>query len=74
MNKIECLEFKKLTVISTDENCLKYLQKNIKGEKICINTTIIVGNEEFDIDSIVHDGSNRYRLINSNSTLIVELE
>lgn len=74
MNKIEFLEFKKLTVINTDKNSLKYLQKTIKGSKIYSGSSAFIGNEEFDIDSIIQEGVNKYRLINSNSTLIVELE
>jgi len=70
--ELKYLEFNKLVVVDTDDGSEQYLNKEIIGTKIEIGTTIIVGNIDFNLDYIIESDQNRYRLINSNATLIVK--
>lgn len=70
--ELKYLEFDKLIVVDTDEGSEQYLNKEIIGPKIKVGTTINVGNISFDLDYILESDQNRYRLINSNATLIVK--
>lgn len=71
---ISFLEFNELIVVDATNNSNKYLLKKIQGNKINVNTTIIIGDDEFDIDHITRESDNHYRLSNSNTTLIVKLK
>lgn len=66
------LEFNKLAVVDSSDGSRKYISLFVEGNKIEISTTIKVGDFDFDVDYIIQQDSNRYRLINSNMTLIVE--
>lgn len=72
METLEFLEFNTLMVIGTGVGSSKYMHLFVQGNKINHSSEILVGSYSFDVDYIIPNGGNTYRLVNSNETLIVE--
>ena len=73
MKELNSIEFKKMRVIDSSDEDSKLLSNEIFG-KIEKNTIIKIGNYAFDVEHIIQlsDDDNKYRLINSNESIIIE--
>ncbi len=69
---VNYIEFDKLRVISAGKGSEIFIGKYIQGPRINIGTDIMIGDLSFEINYIVKNSDNIFRLINSNQSVVVE--
>ena len=73
MNEIKIFRIWKVKSYWYWDGSEQYLNHEIIGPRIEINSTILVGDHEFELEYIIEIGQRKYRFINSNITIIVEM-